>query len=82
MEILKDFLVSLVNRRTKAVRDIAKNNPALEEKTKQLDKSIEKLGKSIAKAKESSDKVGGSNIGDPFRELGDKIDKKYGGKYK
>ena len=62
--------------------DLAKNNPVLEEKTKQLDKSIEKLGKSIYTAKESSDKVGGSSIGDPLRELGDKIEKKYGGKYK
>ena len=43
MGILKNFLVSMVNRRTKAVIDIAKHNPVLEEQTKQLDKSIEKL---------------------------------------
>ena len=81
MGILKDFLVSLVNRRTKAVIDIAKHNPVLEEQTKQLDKSIEKLEESIAKAKVSSDKAGGSDVGQPFRDLQAKVNEKYGGKY-
>ena len=81
MGILKNFLVSMVNRRTKAVIDIAKHNPVLEEQTKQLDKSIEKLEESIAKAKVSSDKAGGSDIGKPFRDMATKLDEKYGGKY-
>ena len=81
MGILKDFLVSMVNRRTKAVIDIAKHNPVLEEQTKQLDKSIEKFKESITKAKESSDKAGGSNVGQPFRDLQAKVNEKYGDKY-
>ena len=81
MGILKDFLVSMVNRRTKAVIDIAKHNPVLEEQTKQLDEAIEKFKKSSVKAKESRDKAGGSDVGQPFRDMQAKFDKKYGGKY-
>ena len=81
MGILKDFLISMVDRRTKAVIDIAKHNPVLEEQTKQLDKSIEKLEKSIAHAKVSIDKSSGSDIGKPFDDMQTKFDEKYGGKH-
>ena len=77
----KTFLTALVKGRTKTVLDLLADNPTLKKQTQDLDKSIAKLKKSIKKAKKSSDRVGGSNVGQPFRDLQKQIDKKYGGKY-
>ena len=79
--VLSGILTALVKGRTKTVLDLLADNPTLKKQTQDLDKSIEKLKKSIKKAKKSSDRVGGSNVGQPFRDLQKQIDKKYGGKY-
>jgi len=79
--VLSSVLTAIVKGRTRTVLDLLKDNPALKKSTQDLDRAIAKMEKSLKNAKKSSDKVGGSNVGDPFRQLGKQIDKKYGGKY-
>ena len=81
MGIFSKILGSIVKSRAKTVLDLLKDNSALKKSTQDLDRAIAKMEKSLKKAKKSSDKVGGSNVGDPFRQLGKQIDEKYGGKY-
>ena len=79
--ILSSVLTAIVKGRTKNVLDILGDNPVLKKQTQELDKAIEKFQKSIKAAKKSSDRVGGSNVGQPFRDMQSKLNKKYGGKY-
>ena len=80
--VLSSILTAIVKGRTKNVLDLLKDNPALKKSTQDLDRAIAKMEKSLKRAKKSSDSVGGSDVGKPFDDLGDEIDRRFGGKYK